>query len=133
MGGYLLKLGKIVWAGPYSLLGLVVGVLGVLTGGKCRFSDGALEFYGGATRLLVRCLPTGRGTIGFTLGHVVLGQDSDGLTLASKHERVHVRQYERWGPFLGPAYLLASVWIWSRGGSAYRDNPFEVEAYREAP
>jgi hypothetical protein len=46
---------------------------------------------------------------------------------------VHVRQYERWGPLFVPAYVLCSAVIWSRGGDAYRDNPFEREAYGEAP
>jgi hypothetical protein len=129
----LLKTFKILWASPYTLLGLTIGCLGILTGGKFRFCNGAIEFYGGATRWFVRHLPQGSVTIGFTLGHVILGQDADGLTYAGKHERVHVRQYERWGPLLGPAYLLASFWIWCRGGRAYLDNPFEVEAYSEAP
>lgn len=128
-----LKMLKWVWASPYTLLGIFIGCLGLLTGGKVRCVDGAIEFYGGATRWIVRHLPQGPSTIGFTLGHVILGQDAAGLTIASKHERVHVRQYELWGPLMGPAYLLASLWIWCRGGQAYRDNPFEVEAYREAP
>jgi hypothetical protein len=43
---------------------------------------------------------------------------------------VHVRQYERWGPLFIPAYFAASGWAWWKGGHAYLDNPFEVEAYR---
>lgn len=42
---------------------------------------------------------------------------------------VHVRQYERWGPLMGPAYLLASLYMHLTGRRAYRDNPFEREAY----
>ncbi len=126
-----LKLLKIIWACPYTLLGVLVGLLAVVTGGRARLRDGALEFYGGAAKFLVRCLPTGIHTVGFTLGHVILGQDDDGLRYAGPHERVHVRQFERWGPFMGPAYLLASAWMWLRGRDAYLDNPFEVEAYRE--
>jgi len=42
---------------------------------------------------------------------------------------VHVRQYERWGPLFGPAYLGCSLVLWLMGKRAYRDNPFEVEAY----
>ena len=45
---------------------------------------------------------------------------------------MHVRQYSRWGPLFGPAYLICSLVIWLRKGSPYRDNPFEVEAYRVA-
>ena len=45
---------------------------------------------------------------------------------------VHVRQFERWGPFMGPAYLLSSLYLWITGGRPYRDNPFEREAYGES-
>ena len=45
------------------------------------------------------------------------------------HEMVHVRQYERWGPFFIPAYLACSLGLWLAGKDAYRDNPFEREAY----
>jgi hypothetical protein len=30
-----------------------------------------------------------------------------------------------------PAYVLASLMVLLRGGQAYRDNPFEREAYRK--
>lgn len=123
----------ILWACPYSLLGIFIGTLGMVSGGKGRYRDGALEFYGGMTRWCVRHLPTGERTAGFTLGHVILGQTALGLQRVAIHERVHVRQFERWGLLMGPAYLLASAWMWLIGRDAYRDNPFEVEAYRIAP
>ena len=87
----------IMWASPYSLLGICIGGVGILCGGAGRFRDGAFEFYGGGTAQFVR------------------------------------RQFERWGPLMGPAYLGASAWMWLSGRDAYRDNPFEVQAYREAP
>ena len=62
-----------------------------------------------------------------TFGHVVLCIDEiDDETL--EHELVHVRQYETWGPFFIPAYLLASLSARTRGGHHYRDNRFEVAA-----
>jgi hypothetical protein len=62
-----------------------------------------------------------------TFGHVILCVDRiDDLTL--EHELVHVRQYELWGPLFVPAYLIASLWAGMRGGSAYRDNTFEIAA-----
>ena len=67
-----------------------------------------------------------------TLGHVVLGRDSRLLELTRPHERVHVRQVERWGPLFIPAYLFASVLVYFKGGRAYEDNPFEREAYETA-
>lgn len=82
---------------------------------------------------MVRRLPLGERTAGITLGHVILGQEDEMLVKIGAHERVHVRQFERWGPLMGPAYLLASGWAWWRGGNAYWDNVFEKEAYREAP
>jgi hypothetical protein len=62
-----------------------------------------------------------------TFGHVILAVDElDPETM--RHELVHVRQYERWGPLFIPAYLFASARARLRGGHAYRDNPFEVAA-----
>ncbi len=127
------KILLVVWVSPYSLLGLTIGAMGMLRGGQCRFRDGAVEFYAGGTAEFVRRLPPGPTTAGFTLGHVILGQTAEGLERVGKHERVHVRQFERWGPFMGPAYLGASAWLWLAGKDAYLDNPFEIEAYREAP
>jgi hypothetical protein len=46
------------------------------------------------------------------------------------HERVHVRQYERWGPLFPPLYLLSSAAALVRGMDPYRDNRFEQEAFR---
>jgi hypothetical protein len=64
-----------------------------------------------------------------TLGHVVIGRDPVVLDRCRKHEWVHVRQYERWGPLFLPAYLLCSAWLWWHGRNPYLDNPFEVEAF----
>ncbi|MFK7736539.1 MAG: hypothetical protein AB8B50_10940 [Pirellulaceae bacterium] len=128
-----LKLLLVLWASPYSALGVCIGLLGCATGGKGRLRDSALEFYGGGTRWMVRRLPLGDRTAGITLGHVILGQEDKMLVQIGAHERVHVRQFERWGPLMGPAYLIASLWAWGRGGDAYWDNVFEKEAYREAP
>jgi hypothetical protein len=66
-----------------------------------------------------------------TLGHVVLAQRQEDLDRSRRHERVHVRQYERWGGLFPLIYLGASLVVLLRGGNAYRDNPFEREAFRE--
>lgn len=129
----LLKTVQVLWASPYSLLGILLGSIGIVTGGRGRLREGAIEFYGGFTQWFVQHLPTGEHTIGFTLGHVILGQTGPGLELVGAHERVHVAQFEKWGPAMGPAYLLCSAWLWCIGKNAYRDNPFEVEAYTKAP
>ena len=62
-----------------------------------------------------------------TFGHVVLCVDElDPATF--DHELGHVRQYERWGILLWPAYLTASAWARLRGRDAYWDNYFERRA-----
>ncbi len=128
---WIVKLCLVVWAAPYSAIGLVVGLAGLLSGGRGRYRDGALEFYGGGTRWVVRHLPLGEATAAMTLGHVIIGQTAEMLDECGFHERVHVRQFECWGPLMGPAYLGASAWLWCIGRDPYRDNPFEIEAYRK--
>lgn len=72
----------------------------------------------------------GRGVAAMTLGHCILGQSRQALRVARDHEHVHVKQYQRWGPFFLPMYLAWSALRWLQGRDAYLDNPFEVEAYR---
>lgn len=96
------------------------------TGGRVRRVAGVLECSGGAARALLRSPPLRAGAI--TLGHVVAAVDDRTLERFRAHERVHVQQAERWGPLFIPAYLAAGLWAVLRGGSAYRDNPFEIEA-----
>ena len=129
----LIRAAKLAWAGPNSLLGLALGSLGLLTGGSWQVVAGVVEFHGGALRLLLSWVPLAGGASALALGHVILAQNGDALASCRAHEQVHVRQYERWGPLFLPAYFGASLVVWLRGGKAYRDNPFEVEAYREAP
>lgn len=123
-----------VWASPTTAVGLLLLPLALVTGGGVQVVRGVIEVYGGAVAVLLRwgTLLKG-GATAMTLGHVVLGLDRAALERTRAHERVHVRQAERWGPLFVPAYLVASVLVWLRGGHAYRDNPFEREAYRIAP
>lgn len=94
-----------------------------------RLCEGALEFGGGALGRLIARLPPRFGFCAITLGHVVLGVDEHTLDEVRAHERVHVRQYERWGPLFVPAYLLSSLEQLWRGRRPYMDNFFEREAY----
>ena len=121
----------IIWASPYSTLGLLIGTVGLCTGGRGRLKGRTIEFYGGAVKWLLHRLPHGQFTLALTLGHTILGQTDASLDIAREHELVHVRQFERWGPFMGPAYLLSSLYLWLTGRRPYRDNPFEREAYDE--
>ena len=58
----------------------------------------------------------------------MLARDAAALSSTRSHERVHVRQYERWGPLFIPLYLSASAWALASGRDPYRDNRFEREA-----
>lgn len=86
-----------------------------------------LEFHGGFVTWSLSKMPIR--PMAMTLGHVIIGLNEDALDICRDHEMVHVQQCERWGPFFLPAYLLSSAVIWIRRGNAYRDNPFEREAY----
>lgn len=127
----LIRLLGIIWASPYTLLGLLLGGIGLCTGGRIQVRGRAIEFYGGGVKWLVTHMPHGQFTLAFTLGHTVLGQSDASLDIARDHETVHVRQFERWGPLMGPAYLAASGLLWILGKQPYRDNPFERQAYDE--
>ena len=119
---------RYLWASPATALGVPLAAL-ALRGGGVRVVDGVLEAHGPWLRwVLSTCLPL-RGVTAMTLGHIVIGCDPCALDTSRAHERVHVRQYERWGALFLPAYLLASVWAMSTGRHYYRDNVFEREAY----
>jgi hypothetical protein len=120
-----------IWTLPNTLLGLALGYLGVLFGGQVQRVRGCWEFHGSLVRWILQQMPTGSGAMAMTLGHTILGQDKSSLEIARDHEHVHVRQYERWGPCFIPAYLFASAIVWLRGGNAYLDNVFEVEAFNK--
>ena len=119
-----------LWAAPASVIGLLLAPL-ALFGGRMTVVDGVLEAHGPVLRRLLRRLsPLPGGIAAITLGHVVLAADAHLLDWTRAHERVHVRQYERWGPLFVPAYLVASAWAMARGGHGYYDNVFEREARR---
>jgi len=118
-----------LWALPNTAIGLCIGFTGIAFGGKMQRVGRVIEFYDGGIQWLLQRLPNGKFTLALTLGHTILGQTEASLGVAREHELVHVRQYERWGPFFLPAYGLASLWMWVTGRRPYRDNPFEREAY----
>jgi hypothetical protein len=119
-----------LWTLPTTCVGLLFAPMALLGGGKLRVVQGVLEIQGPLVAFFLRrCVPIPGGASAMTLGHVVIGRDQQCLDMSREHERVHVRQCERWGPLFIPTYLLASVLVKLRGGDAYRDNPFEREAY----
>ena len=119
---------RYLWAGPTTLVGLVLA-FALLRRGRVAVIDGVVEAHGPLLdRALAWCTPLARGADAITLGHVVLGRDARALEMTRAHERVHVRQYEAWGPLFIPAYLFAGMSALIRGGHPYFDNSFEQEA-----
>jgi hypothetical protein len=123
---------RMLWASPNTLVGLLLLTLWMLCGARVRWMDGVLEaapsrpLRSGGWRMRLPFAAV-------TLGHVVVAVDNRELDRHRAHERVHVRQYERWGPAFLPAYVVSSAWQWLEGRHPYWDNRFEVEARRLAP
>lgn len=119
----------VVWAFPTTFLGLIFLALGLLSGGRAKNVGGVLEAHGGLIATLLDRSPLAKARIAaVTLGHVVLAPNQSVLDQCRVHERTHVRQCERWGPFFLPAYVAESIWVALRGRDPYRDNRFEREA-----
>jgi len=122
----------IVWALPWTLFGLCVGGLGLLSGAQARRAGRVLEFWGGGVATFLRVFPLVEGASAVTFGHTVLARSREALDACRQHELVHVRQYERWGPLFVPVYLLSWAWLWCTRRDPYLDNPFERQARQEA-
>lgn len=117
------------WASPTTALGLAVVLL---ASRRVRVSvvDGVIEAHGPAIAwALTHLTVLAGGASALTLGHLVMGRDSRALQSTRVHERVHVRQYEQWGPLFLPAYVVASAWTVATGGHFYLDNWFERQAF----
>lgn len=123
---------RYLWAAPTTLVGLAVATV-ALPGGRLTCVDGVIEAHGPLLRWALSHLTLLRGGVAaITLGHVVVATDARALDCTRAHERVHVRQCERWGPFFLPAYAAASLWAFAHGRHPYFDNAFEREAWRSA-
>jgi hypothetical protein len=122
-------LGKVLWASPWSLWGLSVGILGLATGGGMQRSGRILEFWGGILPLFLKHFPFIAGSPVATFGHVVLGRCPRHLDACRPHQLIHVKQYEQWGPLFVPTYITCWVVLWCVGKRPYYDNPFEREAF----
>jgi hypothetical protein len=123
---------RLLWAAPCSLLGLALGTAVLAIGGSARRVDRTLEIAvrqadGPSGSVLAR-LPFAA----ITLGHVILGLSHEELARLRAHERVHVEQYERLGPLFLVAYPCSSLVAALQGKCPYRENLFEVQAFREA-
>lgn len=125
----MLRLLVYLWALPTTCMGLPFLLLAALGRGRVRLVTGVLEAHGPLIAVLLARVPITGGASAMTLGHIVIARDADSLRHTRTHERIHVRQVERWGPLFIPAYLLASLLAALRGRDPYLDNPFERQAY----
>lgn len=108
-----------LWASPLTAVGLA---LAALAGRPPRWDPehGCLVVEGmrGPSAAALRAV----GADANTIGQVVLSRYERTPPTLLAHEAVHVRQTERLGPLLFPAY----VWLAARYG--YRDHPLERSA-----
>jgi len=124
----LLRLAGYVWAFPVTAAGLCLTLLTALSGGRVQARDGTVEAFGGLARWLLRGNRFWKGGAAMAVGHVILARDLACLERSRAHERMHVRQFERWGVLLPVVYLSVIWWLKWRGYDPYFDHPFEQEA-----
>jgi hypothetical protein len=132
MGSYgqrIKRVCRILWASPWSLIGLAIGICGLLSGGTVRTYRGTVICYGSMLDGWLRSVPIRGGASAMTFGHCILARSQHEALATHPHELVHVRQYERWGFLFVPAYFISSLYCWAVGADPYRDNAFEREAY----
>ncbi len=123
-----MQLLKLIWAAPCSAIGLALAALPIALGGRARWTSGALEVTWRPATERCGAIAASLPFRGIVFGHVILAVTAQELERIGPHERVHVRQYERWGPLFFFAYGASSLWQLVRGRSPYWDNCFEVEA-----
>lgn len=125
---------RYLWAAPNTLVGMLGLVLALCSGGRVRLVDGVFEVEGGLVAAILANIPfLEGGAAALTLGHVVMGQTRAFNEMLRAHERVHVEQYECWGPLFLPAYFASSAWAFATGRDFYRDNYFERVAFERVP
>jgi hypothetical protein len=119
---------KFIWAAPLTAFGVAPAFLVWLARGHARWCDGALDVHGPIARRVLTLPWLNFSAI--TIGHIIIARDADCCARAGAHERVHVRQGERWGPLFPLLYCGAGLWQMVLGRTFYWDNPFEVAARR---
>ena len=117
-----------IWVSPASALGVCAACIASVAGAEVKRVSGVLEVSlaprSATLCKAVSCLPF----TAITFGHIVIACSADEQAALRQHERVHVAQYELWGPLFLLAYPLESLFQWVRGRRAYLDNRFEIAA-----
>ena len=105
-----------VWGAPITVAGLLAGVAALA---RPRVTAGAVIF--APARGVSGWVLRRRGFAAVALGHVIVSLEEPSPRLLA-HELAHVRQAERLGPLMAPAYLgFLAV-------HGYQRNPFEQAA-----
>ena len=119
---------KYIWASPASAIGVCAACFAGLAGAEVKRVSGVLEVSLAPRSAMlcnaVTCLPFAA----ITLGHIVIARNAQQQAALRQHERVHVAQYELWGPLFLLAYPLESLFQLLRGRQPYQDNRFEIAA-----
>ena len=119
---------KYIWASPASAVGVTVAAAALLFGASARVHTGVLEVSLQPWSVRLAKVVAGLPFSAITFGHVVLARTEEEQSNLRVHERVHVCQYEAWGPALLLAYPAESLIQLFLGRHPYRDNRFEVSA-----
>lgn len=123
-----LKVVKLLWAAPCSVVGLFLAVVPLALGGKAVCRDGVLEVTYRQRQASCGKLAQALPFRGIVFGQVILAVTDEELCRIGSHERVHVEQYENWGPLFPLAYGLSGLWQLLHSRSPYWHNHFEVQA-----
>jgi len=113
------QLAATAWAAPLTAVGLTVALVSGArlqwdAARRCLVATGVRGPSGAALRLV--------GAGANAIGQVVLCRVEQPSAALLDHEAVHVRQAERLGPLLLPAY------VWLNAAYGYRDHPLERAA-----
>ena len=117
-----------LWVSPCTLLGLCVLAIPKHGDRQVKFHRGTIGIFGPGIERILSMVPIEDGAAAMTIGHTILARDERAWLTTFRHEFVHVRQYQWFGPFFVPAYFLESLWQWFLGRHPYVDNRFEVQA-----
>jgi hypothetical protein len=123
---------KYLWALPMSCVGILVLPFVLASGGTVSFVSGIIEAEGGILAPILSRIFSRFPIDAITIGHVIFGCSHESIIRCRVHERIHVRQYERWGPIFPLLYLASSSMAIMRGKNPYRSNIFEQDAFSAA-
>jgi hypothetical protein len=119
-----------LWALPLTLLGVLVALPIVISGGRTYIVWNpipAILIRGRVADYLLQRHPFGAMSA-MAIGHIVIAANH-GLTRQTiTHELAHVQQAARWGMLFPFVYVASSVWAALHGQDAYWNNVFEIAA-----